>query len=309
MKKIYLFTLFACTFINAISQEMSIKVVPIQSSNEVIQWNVTADNENINFKNITKIVYNLDGFIFPNPIQETDNSSNNFLLTVSSTKESNADAEVYYKDGTVSKVKFKLALESNVSLQIKNTAKLIKQGQWEWDAYITGKHDEIMSIDHVVYELNSGFKNPYRQINKIGDINKPFRINASGWGVFNLKAKVYFKDGKTVSLEHVLQFNKIKVVVFYLASTETITKPIAEEIARTIQKDNRFVAQVKPISDKTSKATGYDLERNEIRYEKLEEGYVNDIFSMLKKENIASPIEKNIITYNSPEYLSIFIIK
>jgi len=309
MKKIYLITWFACIFTAAISQEMSIKVTPLESSNGSIQWNISADHENINFKNIKRIIYNLDGLLFSNPIQETENSNNNYLISVFSSKESNADAEVYYNDGSVSKVKFKLALKSNVSLMIKNNAKLIKQGQWEWEAFITGNHEEIMNIDHVAYQLNSGFKDPYRQVSRIGNINKPFMINAKGWGIFNLKAKVYFKDGKTATLEHVLQFNKIKVVVFYLASTETLTKPIAQEIAKAIGKDDRFITQVKPISDKTSKATGYDLERNEIRYEKLEEGYVNDIISLLKKENITNPIEKNIITYNSPEYLSIFIIK
>ncbi len=309
MKKIYLFTLFACLFINAISQEISIKVVPIQSSNGSIQWNISADNENINFKNIKKIVYNLDGLIFSNPIHETENTDNNFLITVTSDKESNADAEVYYKDGSLSKINFKLALKSSFSLKIKNTAKLIKQGQWEWEAFIAGNHDEIMKIDHVAYQLNSGFKDPYRQINKLGNINKPFAINAKGWGVFNLKAKVYFKDGKTASLEHVLQFEKIRVVVFYLASTADVTKPIADKIAKAMEKDNRFVTQVKPISDKTSSTSSYDLQRNEIRYEKLEEAYVDDILILLKNENISNPIEKNIITYKSPEYLSIFIIK
>ena len=309
MKRIYLFALFFTNiFVFATSQEMSFKVASNQYLNGTIRWDISADNDNVNFKNIKKIVYNLDGFLFSKPIRESSNSTNNFLLTIYSSKDCNADAEVYFINGSITKVNIKLAVTSTNSLKIENTAREMKQGQWEWDAFVTGNNSEIMNIDHVAYQLHTSFKNPYRVVNQLGNINKPFMLQARGWGVFNLKATVYFKNGKIVLLEHVLQFGKIRVDVFYLASAASITKPKAEKIARIIITDNRFDTRVREISDKTNQRPEYNIKSNEIRYEILEEGYTNDILNMLKNENRANSLEKNLIKSSTTEYLSIFIV-
>lgn len=310
MKRIYLFTSFlSCLYISVISQEIAFKVVSAQYPNGVIKWDISADNENTNFKDIKKVVYNLDGLLFSEPIRETGNNENNFLLTLFGSSESDADAEVYYKNGSITKTKIKLTVTDKTNLKLKNTAREIKEGYWEWEAFISGPPSELMNIDHVDYQMHSSFRNPYRQIKQMGNSNKSFVLKAKGWGVFNLNAKVYFKDGKSISLQHVLQFNKIKVDVFYLASTAATTKPIAETIARVIETDNRFITRVREISDKKNAEPGYKIENNQMRYEILEEDYANDILEMLKKENSATSIEKSLIKFNTTEYISIFIVK
>ncbi len=297
-----------CSMI-ANSQEMSFKVCVTSLPNGISQWDITADKDNIKYQNIKKIIYNLDGMLYKDPIREITNSDNAFQLILQNSKESKADAEVYYDNGEVSRVDISLNKKSDIALKLKNTATKLKSGQFEWEAFISGSASDIALIDHVNYKLHSSFKEPFKSQNQIGNNNKPFMIKAKGWSVFKLKADVFLKNGKRITLEHVLQFNKLRVVVFYLASNQEITKPKAEGIVNALRNQNNYQVELKTISDNANKKEGYNLSTNEIRYEFLEANYANEIISTLKGSNISTTLEKNIITYSSPEYLSIFIVK
>lgn len=309
MKKVSIVFLLATISMIASSQEMSFKVIVTNQPNGITQWDITADKDNVRYQSIKKIVYNLDAILYKNPIREITNSSNAYLLTLQNSNESKADAEVYYVDGEVSKVDINLNKKSDISLTLKNTAVKLKSGQFEWEAFIAGSANDIAQIDHVIYNLHPSFKESIRNQSQIGNINKPFMIKAKGWSVFKLKADVYLKNGKSVELEHVLQFNKVKVVVFYLESNQTVTKPKAEEIVNELSTGNKYDAVLKTISDKANSQKGYNISSNEIIYEIIEAEYANDLISILKRNNISTPLEKNIITYRSPEYVSIFIVK
>ena len=98
-----------------------------------------------------------------------------------------------------------------MSISLENTSKFsekIGDTSWySWTAYIScSEPDSLDDIKFVEYHLHPTFKNPIRRIFK-KDGGFPFKTR--GWGVFNLRAHVVFKDErrKPELLEHFLQFN------------------------------------------------------------------------------------------------------
>jgi transcription initiation factor IIF auxiliary subunit len=70
---------------------------------------------------------------------------------------------------------------------------------WNWWVWIEGPDSELDQIDHVVYTLHPTFPNPVRTIS---DRASKFTLKTSGWGVFRLRAKVFYKDGNQTRLTH-----------------------------------------------------------------------------------------------------------
>ncbi len=97
-----------------------------------------------------------------------------------------------------------------MSLILENTSSYAgKRGDtdwWNWTAFIkaTPPHS-LDEIEYVEYHLHSTFRNPVRRVYKKED---GFALKTSGWGVFELKAKVVFKDPNRTPevLSHRLQF-------------------------------------------------------------------------------------------------------
>ena len=310
IEKCFLFILLAFSFFHEKEKEIPFNVKPTEYSNGVCRWDISLDKEKTDIKQIDKIVYNLDGFFFKNPVRQSKDTSSGFLVTVFSNKESEAEAEVHFKNGSVTRTIIQLNKPHNESsLRLKNTAVQVGKGSWSWEIFISGKSDEINQIDYVGYKLHSSFKDPYQEVKEKGDSKRPFALKGSGWGFFLVKATVFLKNKNSFSLQHVLQFDTILVDVFYLQSKAEVTKSKADSIANLINKDDRFKAFVRPLSDEKNKMEGYGLVNNEIRYETLEEEYMDDITHMMEKGNIATTFEKNLITYETPEYISIFVVK
>jgi transcription initiation factor IIF auxiliary subunit len=92
------------------------------------------------------------------------------------------------------------------SLDIQNVAEQIGKERWKWTAFVSGSPDEIEKIDCVEYTLHPTFPNPVETICKTDDPKHPFALVATGWGVFNLRARIKFKDGSSLELTHFLKF-------------------------------------------------------------------------------------------------------
>jgi transcription initiation factor IIF auxiliary subunit len=73
---------------------------------------------------------------------------------------------------------------------------------WEWSVWVDGSERELDQIEYVEYTLHSTFPKP---VQKIYDRRSRFRLNASGWGVFTIYAKIVHKDGTTTLREHFLE--------------------------------------------------------------------------------------------------------
>ncbi len=73
-----------------------------------------------------------------------------------------------------------------------NTTQLSKKkGYYDWTILIQSDTSTLNSIDHVEYLLHSTFSNP--QVSSY-DRKSSFSYSTSGWGEFEIKIKVVFKD-------------------------------------------------------------------------------------------------------------------
>jgi transcription initiation factor IIF auxiliary subunit len=65
--------------------------------------------------------------------------------------------------------------------------------------WLDGAPEELDSVDHVSYILDSTFHNPVRLI---ADRSTNFRLDTSGWGTFTIHANVAHKNGSEAILKH-----------------------------------------------------------------------------------------------------------
>lgn len=97
-----------------------------------------------------------------------------------------------------------------MSFTLTNTSQLLETkgstSWWRWTAFIKADGgSDLYEIKYVEYQLHSSFKNPIKRVrNPTGG----FVLTMKGWGIFQLKARVVFKepDRTPLLLTHMLQF-------------------------------------------------------------------------------------------------------
>src|SRR5579864_7608329 len=89
-----------------------------------------------------------------------------------------------------------------MSLQIRQGFEYQGDDWWRWWVWIDGPDEALDRVDHVVYTLHPTFPNPVRTV---GDRASGFRLKATGWGAFKIRAKVHFKNNSIESLSHDLE--------------------------------------------------------------------------------------------------------
>lgn len=87
-----------------------------------------------------------------------------------------------------------------MDIKLQNSWENKEQDRWDWSAYLTGS--DVSNVEYVEYILHPTFENPMR---KIENPAYGFRLETSGWGTFDLKAIVHFKDGTHHLLTHNLK--------------------------------------------------------------------------------------------------------
>jgi len=103
------------------------------------------------------------------------------------------------------------SLSQSASLELSNVATpKIPNKTWEWTAFVKGTPDVIDQISCVEYTLHPTFPNPVQKVCETRDPLYPFGLKAEGWGTFNIRAKVEFKDGTSKDLVHMLDFTDPK---------------------------------------------------------------------------------------------------
>jgi len=76
---------------------------------------------------------------------------------------------------------------------------------YEWVVYVDESTDILDKIETVEYTLHSTFPKPIR---RTSDKNSNFMIESSGWGEFEIKTKVYLKNGSQINGSYYLDFSK-----------------------------------------------------------------------------------------------------
>ena len=84
-----------------------------------------------------------------------------------------------------------------MNLELHNSWEYVGDDWWEWSAYLKGS--DLPRVDYVEYILHQSFKKP---LLKVTDPENGFRLDTSGWGIFDLKAVVQFNNGTATLLTH-----------------------------------------------------------------------------------------------------------
>jgi transcription initiation factor IIF auxiliary subunit len=78
---------------------------------------------------------------------------------------------------------------------------------WKWEVHLESfVPKDLEKIKYVEYHLHPTFSNPIR---RVYDETSGFKLKASGWGTFEILAKVVFKNEKQepLILKHWLKFD------------------------------------------------------------------------------------------------------
>jgi transcription initiation factor IIF auxiliary subunit len=95
---------------------------------------------------------------------------------------------------------------AQATLEIQNVAESIGNNEWKWTAFVTGLPAQIEKIRCVRYTLHPTFPEPIQDVCNTSDPKHPFALTMTGWGTFNLRARISFKDGSSSDLSHFLEF-------------------------------------------------------------------------------------------------------
>lgn len=89
------------------------------------------------------------------------------------------------------------------TISLDNTASPSKtRGYYKWVVFVKASDSELNSIDHVEYLLHPTFPKP--QVSVFNRASK-FSYTATGWGEFEIKAKVVYKNNKSQYLSYWLK--------------------------------------------------------------------------------------------------------
>lgn len=142
----------------------------------------------------------------------------NFALSSNGYGEFNIYVYIVFKDGQVKSIIHWLSLEERSREEIEiNTSSLPEYGKinadnyarylnnqvWEWTVFIETDVETLSQIEYVEYILHPTFPEPVRQV---FNRDTKFALTAKGWGTFEIKIRVVFKDSTERHLTHVLEF-------------------------------------------------------------------------------------------------------
>lgn len=127
--------------------------------------------------------------------------------------------EITYKDGNVQKLKYQLKFgetaetldsaidtpETPAKLDVDNIALEKRRGWWEWTIFVKGEPETVEQIKCVEYTLHETFPNPVREVCERGNGEHPFPLTANGWGAFEIKVRIFLKNGRIQNLKHQLK--------------------------------------------------------------------------------------------------------
>ena len=93
---------------------------------------------------------------------------------------------------------------SNAIIAVNNTAQPDGAGRWDWTVFLDTDSNTLSMIRCVEYTLHPTFPDPIREI---CDPSNGFALKSNGWGEFEIKIKVKFKDESTKNLRYILRFD------------------------------------------------------------------------------------------------------
>jgi hypothetical protein len=91
-----------------------------------------------------------------------------------------------------------------MALQIGQDYEYVGNDRWKWWVWLDGDDAELDAVEAVEYHLHPTFSDPVREVK---NRSTRFRLDSSGWGVFQLNARARLTDGSVVHLTHMLELS------------------------------------------------------------------------------------------------------
>jgi hypothetical protein len=88
-----------------------------------------------------------------------------------------------------------------MSLRIEQQSEYAGNDHWRWTLRLRGRQAELDRVAKVTWLLHESFTPPMVDCD---DRTTRFALNGSGWGGFDLRARVLMKSGRSMQLEHEL---------------------------------------------------------------------------------------------------------
>jgi transcription initiation factor IIF auxiliary subunit len=94
---------------------------------------------------------------------------------------------------------------NEMAIRLRNRWRYKEDNWWEWKAFLDDEGSgELDQVDFVEYVLHPTFHSTVRRVD---NPEGGFVLKTAGWGVFELKAFVYLKNGEKKKLTHQLELS------------------------------------------------------------------------------------------------------
>jgi transcription initiation factor IIF auxiliary subunit len=151
---------------------------------------------------------------FPNPNRKVESMGDRdypFGLTATGWGTFDIDIKVTFKSGKSRRMKHTLAFTSPpvrqpLPITADNVATPTNKNRWRWTVFVKGPEDALAKIQCVEYTLHPTFFEPVQEMCERGEGPQAFALSAVGWGTFEIKIRVFLKDGTAQELTHQLKF-------------------------------------------------------------------------------------------------------
>ena len=92
-----------------------------------------------------------------------------------------------------------------MTIKVRHLARQKDSRIWKWSVWLDADDETLDTVEAVVYQLHSTFRNPVREIT---DRASNFELASSGWGQFMIYLTIRYKGGREEPRQHYLSFGE-----------------------------------------------------------------------------------------------------
>jgi transcription initiation factor IIF auxiliary subunit len=198
---------------SALAQEISAANTSRYVGNGRWEWTIFIKASSELLDGIKHVEYKLHP-TFPNPIRRVDSQGDRsfpFGLMCKGWGTFEVGIEVVLKNGRTRHLTHTLVFESPpvaqpLPITVDNTAESIRNGRCRWTVFIEGPDEALAKIQCVEYTLHPSYSEPVRELCERGETACAFALSEVSRRAFEMKIRVFLKDGSVQKLTHYLKF-------------------------------------------------------------------------------------------------------
>lgn len=95
-------------------------------------------------------------------------------------------------------------VEDPLPIKTQNVAVSVGKNRWKWTVFIQGSSNVLDQIRCVEYTPT--FPKPVQEVSERGPDSRAFALSAIGWGTFQIRIRVFLRNGQVQELTHDLRF-------------------------------------------------------------------------------------------------------